>query len=149
MFPQSNWYLSNLTNQKHARKIKTKLQIDLNACLRSSVGQSCGLLSRGAWVRVPPEVQYNMPLQLSWLKLRPLKPRIVGSSPTGGTINIKMVELFKSVEIPEKERVSDKWVERRVMSLLVSLKKFLILFINVQRLYIYLLNGNAWKRHNP
>jgi hypothetical protein len=35
------------------------------------------------------------------------------------------------VEIPEEERVSSKWVERRAMSLLVSLKKFLILFINV------------------
>ena len=52
------------------------------------------------------------------------------------------VELFKSVEIPEKERVSNKWVERRVMSLLVSLKKFLILFINVYRLYTCYLSQN-------
>ena len=61
----------------------------------------------------------------------------MGSSPTGGTINIKMVKLFKSVEIPEKERVSDKWVERRVMSLLVSLKKvFNSIYKCVETIYL-------------
>ncbi len=61
---------------------------------RSSVGQSNGLLSRGSWVRIPPESQNKWPLYAAILVLSPRddheQSENRGSSGISGDLKMKI-----------------------------------------------------------